>query len=105
MSKRSKPKVFVEIENLFVLTVGRDVLHARGDDTSVRVKHLSAKKVGGDVVNAGSDRAPDRTKRRRRAQVTPRPALRKLLPHAAFGALSLCSAVAASGIAYALGWS
>jgi hypothetical protein len=102
MSKRPTTNVVVNIRELRVTNVVRDVLHV-GDDTAVEVDKLTAKGVGGDVVNA-SARAPDRRQRRPRAsKPAPRPILRAV-SHAVVGVMSIGSMVTASGIAYALGW-
>jgi hypothetical protein len=103
-SRRHRPghisKVVVNIGALSVTNVFRDIVHARGDDTSVEIGDLKADGVGGDVVNAGESR-PRGGARRRRGPLRP-PA--RAITHGLAALVNTACAVTAAGVAYALGW-
>lgn len=99
MTKRSNPTVQVVVEHADNVIVLRDGIHVEGDAVSVEVRDLTNSKIGGDLVNV----TPDRRQRRARSKPVQRP-VRRAIVHGVAAIFSVTTMVAASGIAFAMGW-
>jgi hypothetical protein len=102
MRRKKRHGITMQIGKIETLIVARDGAHLRGDPprVNVTVDEIGDACFGGDLLNS---KAKARKRRKAKRQLLP-PAI-KAITHAVISALSVGGMVAASGIAYALGWS